>query len=149
MVTFVQATYALATFVHISNISSVIGSILTKLFGSKFWGVIMCVDQNVLGPNFFRPKCFSDSKYFSDPKFFQTKFFFLTHNFLIKGFRTPNFSTFLSSKIFFGPINFGGTISLDQKVLDQNFFCGLGDFHWRQGIKPFQVEHFRLESCFD
>ena len=35
----------------------------------------------------------------------------------------------------------------------QNFFgpnvrLGLGDFHWTQGIKQFQAEHFRLKSCF-
>ena len=40
MVTIVQATYALATFVHISNISAVTGPNLTKLVGPKFFGVI-------------------------------------------------------------------------------------------------------------
>ena len=46
MVTFVQATYALVTFVHISNISAVTGPILIKLFGPNFFGVIIFVDQN-------------------------------------------------------------------------------------------------------
>ena len=38
MVTFVKATYVLATFVHIRNISAVTDPILTKLFGPNFWG---------------------------------------------------------------------------------------------------------------
>ena len=54
MVTFVLATYALVTFVHISNISAVTGPILTKHFGPNFFGVIIFVDQNVLGQNFFK-----------------------------------------------------------------------------------------------
>ena len=48
MVTFVLATYALATFFHISNISAVIGPILTKLFGPNFFGIIIFVEQNVV-----------------------------------------------------------------------------------------------------
>ena len=28
-----------------------------------------------------------------------------------------------------------------------NICLGIGDFHWRWGIKPFQAEHFRLKSC--
>ena len=38
MGTFVQATYALVTCVQISNISTVTGPILTKLFGPNFFG---------------------------------------------------------------------------------------------------------------
>ena len=58
MVTFVQATYALVTFVHISNISAVTGPILIKLFGPNFFGVIIFVDQNVLGQNIFQTQNF-------------------------------------------------------------------------------------------
>ena len=58
MVTFVQATYALVTCVQISNISTVSGSILTKLFGPNLCGVIFFVDQNVLGQNFFKTQNF-------------------------------------------------------------------------------------------
>ena len=58
MVTFVQATYALVTFVQISNISAVTGPILTKLFGPNLCGVIIFVDQNVLGQNFFQTQNF-------------------------------------------------------------------------------------------
>ena len=59
MVTFVQATYALVTFVQISNIYAVItGQILTKLFGPNLCGVIIFVDQNVLGQNFFQTQNF-------------------------------------------------------------------------------------------
>ena len=28
-----------------------------------------------------------------------------------------------------------------------NICLGLGDFHWRQGVKPFQVEDLRLKHC--
>ena len=56
MVIFVQETDALAIFVHITNISAVTGPILTKLFGPKFFGVIIFVDQNVLGQTFSRHK---------------------------------------------------------------------------------------------
>ena len=55
MVTFDQATYALVTFVHISNISAVTGLILTKLFLPNLFGSIF-VDQNVLRQNFFGPE---------------------------------------------------------------------------------------------
>ena len=58
IVTFVQATYALVTFVHISNISAVTVLILTKLFGPIFFGVII----------FCRPKC-SWTNIFQDTKF--------------------------------------------------------------------------------
>ena len=54
MVTFVQATYALVTFVQITNISAVTGLILTKPFGPNFFGVIIFLDQNVFGQNFFK-----------------------------------------------------------------------------------------------
>ena len=40
MVIFVQATYVLATFAHISNISAGTGPILTKLFGPDFFGAL-------------------------------------------------------------------------------------------------------------
>ena len=53
MVEFVLATYALVTFVQISNISAVTGPILTKLCGPNLCGVIIFVDQNFLGQNFF------------------------------------------------------------------------------------------------
>ena len=51
MVTFFRAAYALAIFVHISNISLVTGPILTKLFGLNFWGVIIFVDQYIFEQN--------------------------------------------------------------------------------------------------
>ena len=52
MVTFVQATYALATFVHIINISPVPDPILTKLFGPNFLGLYFWTQ------NFFEPMIF-------------------------------------------------------------------------------------------
>ena len=59
MVTFVKATYILATFVHISKISTVTDRILIKV-----WDTIFCC-LNFCGPrifrwNFFWPKYFSD-----------------------------------------------------------------------------------------
>ena len=35
----------------------------------------------------------------------------------------------------------------NRKVFRSKNFCGLGYIHWRQGIKPFQAEQFRLKSC--
>ena len=40
MMTFVQAAYVPATFVHISDISAVIDPILTKLFGPNILGAL-------------------------------------------------------------------------------------------------------------
>ena len=33
------------------------------------------------------------------------------------------------------------------KIVGSNICLGVLDFHSRQGIKPFQAEHFRLKSC--
>ena len=46
MVTFVQATFLLGTFVHISNISDLTDPILTKLLGPNFLGASIFVGQN-------------------------------------------------------------------------------------------------------
>ena len=53
--TFVQATFLLGTFVHISNISALTDQILTKLLGPNFLGVFIFVDQNFLDKTFFIP----------------------------------------------------------------------------------------------
>ena len=58
MVTFGQEAYALTTFVQIRYISAVTGPILTTLFGPNVSGVIIFVDQNILGPTFLRPRFF-------------------------------------------------------------------------------------------
>ena len=74
MVTFVQETYALVTFVQISNMSAVSGPILTTLFGPNLCGVIIFVAQNALGQNFFQtqnllgPKVFRPEKIYWDHK---------------------------------------------------------------------------------
>ena len=57
MMTFVQATYVLATLVHISNISAVIDHIFTKLFGPNILGALIFVKQIFL-TKFFWPKYF-------------------------------------------------------------------------------------------
>ena len=89
MVTFVQATYALVTFVQISNISAVTGPILTKFFGPNFLGVKRCW-TNIL----FDPKNFSDPMFNNnlDPKFYCSTNFFWTKIFWIKIIFDPNFS---------------------------------------------------------
>ena len=98
MVAFVQAIYALVTFVHISNISDVIGPNLIKLFGPNILGVIFFVDQNALGPDFFRPKFllyqmfFPNSKFFSGFNFFQIQNFF-EPTILLTKFVDPNLWT--------------------------------------------------------
>ena len=43
--TFVQATFVLATFVDINNISAVTDPNLTKLFGPSFLGALIFVDS--------------------------------------------------------------------------------------------------------
>ena len=151
MVTFVLATYALVTFVHISNISAVTGPILTKLFGPNFFGVIIFVDQNVLGQNFFKTQNFIRAQSFQTRNFigpkenFELKFllypkldekFFGPTIFFEKIFPTKNlfwseislFQIFFQIRNFFGPKLFRSKILLVQKKFltkifsDQSFF---------------------------
>ena len=111
LVTFVQATYTLVTFVHISNISVVTGLILTwtKLlrvqffFNTKFFSrpkisfglkvfrleILLDPKKNLDLKLFFKPKIFLDPKFFKS--FFFIKKFFWTHFFFQKNFRTQNF----------------------------------------------------------
>ena len=162
--TFVQATYVMATFVHISNISAVTGPIFTKLFGSKFLEFIIFVGQNVLGPNIFRPKFFSDTNFFPTQNPFRDQRFWTSKFIGHKKFSNPKFlfQTQFFSKIFsdtksigpnifwthnfFGPKVFRPKIVLDPWFFSDQIF--VWDFHWRRGIEPFQAEHFRLKSCF-
>ena len=121
-----------------------------------FEGVIIFLDQNVLGRNFFRQKIFPNTNFFSH-------FFFRPKIFFTKSFRTHIFfkKKILDTKCTLAQNISLHTISLDPKFLDpkvfvdpkflrtQNFFLPkfflrniclwLGDFHWRQGIKPFQA----------
>ena len=89
IVTFIQATYVLVTFVHISNISPVTDPNLTKRFGPQYQQYLSCYllhfDQTFwtqffcsfnffgasvfFGPNFFWPKYFLDLNSFG-PDFF-------------------------------------------------------------------------------
>ena len=104
--TFVKATYVLAKFVHISNISAVTDPILNKLFGPNFLGVIIFV----LGPNFFGPKFFQTQNLFQAQNLWSGNFIGLTKivraqkNFQPKFFQTQIFFT---PKIFFGLKYFG------------------------------------------
>ena len=53
--TFVQATFLLGTFVHISNISDLTDPILTKLLGPNFLGASIFVGQNPFCPTTLLP----------------------------------------------------------------------------------------------
>ena len=64
IVTFVQATYVLATFVHISIISAVTDPILSNLLGPNFFGAVIFVDQHI-----FWPEDFLDQNISLYPKF--------------------------------------------------------------------------------
>ena len=80
-------------------------------------------------PIFFFKKSFWTQNLFGHTHFLDPQFFW-TQNFLdLKFFVNP---TFIWTHNFFRP----------------NICLGIGDFHWRWGIKPFQAEHFRLKSCF-
>ena len=86
---------------------------------------ISAVDDHIFTkkfwPNFLEALSFVD-KFFSEC--------FRAHNFVWnqKTFQTQNFV---------GPLYF----------YRPNICLGLGDFHWRRGIKPFQAEQYRLKSC--
>ena len=126
----------------------------------RIYAQILCL----FGSNiFFRPKNFGpviflDSKIFlnlnltqnfSEPKFF------LHPRFLLKFFLRPKigFNNFFGPKINldetkFWTNNFFGPIFLQTHAFFGPDICvGLGDFHWRWGIKPFQAEHFWPKSC--
>ena len=114
MMTFFKAIFVMATFVHIRNISAVTGPILTKLFGPNFFEIMIFVDQNVLGQNFFGPKFFLNTNFFKpqiffpDPKVLDQKSYWFQKNFEPKFFRRTIFS---DSNFFYWP-NF---------ILDTNF----------------------------
>ena len=65
-VTFVHATFFLATFVHIRNTSAVTDPMLTKLFWSNYLGApTFFLDLNLFEPNFFWPKTAQKPKGFN------------------------------------------------------------------------------------
>ena len=117
---------------HLS-ISGVFQLLLTRFwpnFNGRFLGPCLtdanCLATKIFSKFFFQTQFFS--KIFSDTKSIGPKIFW-THNFFgPKVFRPKIIS---DPWFFFGP----------------NFCLGLGDFHWRRGIKPFQAEHFRHKSC--
>ena len=91
MVTFVQATFVLATFVHISNVSAFTDLLLTKLFWPNFFGALFLLYQHFVWPtkpcatNFLDPKIYMYLNFFGpeilrtnlfvDPKFFEPNIF--------------------------------------------------------------------------
>ena len=74
MVTIVQATFVLATFVHIRNISAVTDLILTKLFVPNFWQALIFLHTKFCGPTFFGPKIFQIKIFFRSKISLDTKF---------------------------------------------------------------------------
>ena len=87
--TFVNATYVLATLVHISNGSAVIDPILTKHYGPNILGALIVVNnhffkqiffspKNVWTKGFFVPKLLSNLIFLEQfgPCFLQTQFFY-------------------------------------------------------------------------
>ena len=83
---------------------------------------------------FFRPNFFSDPKFLSDTKFiFEPKFF-----------KTKNF---FGRKIFGSKNSFGLKKSFGPKIFSDQIFFQTQNFFNKNFAKPFQDEHFRLESC--
>ena len=122
MVTFIQATYALATFVHIRNISSVTGPILTKHFGPNLWGHFF--SEQKLDPNYgviicMDPKPLQTQKKISGPKFSSDSKFFSYIKYFSKHFSDQKFicsQRFVDQKLFFnGP-------KMDTQIFNPNFF---------------------------
>ena len=77
-VTFVQATFILAIFVHIRNISAVTDPILTKRLGPNFLQALTFLIEIFL-PKFCEPKIFGPKVLFGHQFFWNT--FFFTQNF--------------------------------------------------------------------
>ena len=103
MVTFVQATYVLATVVHISNISAITDQILTNSLGA-------------LRPHFFDQTSF-------DQKILWTKIFWDKHFFTLIYCWTRFFLTYdLLYPKFSGPNIFGSRIFLNLHFFDKFFF---------------------------
>ena len=145
MVTFVQATYALVTFVNISNILAVTCPILAKLFGPNFFGVISFVDQNVLGQNFSRHIILFELKFPLVLKFFWT------HNFFQNIFPDQKFILALnifSKKIFQPQIFFKTKSVLGPKISRPEILLVPKKF-WNQnlfGPKFFQTHIFFIPT---
>ena len=114
-VIFVQATYVLATFVHISNISA--HPILTKLLGLICLGALIFFGSNIIWPKYLLDQYFCctflDQELFLDPKFLGPKIL-IAKNFLTNSFRHLNlfgpFIVFIS----FGLITYAAKITKQQ-----------------------------------
>ena len=110
MLTFVQATYVLGTFAHISIISAVTDLILTKLLGPKFLQQYLSCYQphfdQTFGTQFFGglyfcgPTFLLDKINFFYPKFFWTKHFWIQF-FWITFFGSKTFWSRFWTLIFF------------------------------------------------
>ena len=112
-VTFVKATFVLATFVHIRNVSAVTDPILTKRLGPNFWQALTFLIEIFLGPyKFFGPTILWTQNLWIQ-NFVWTSIFFRTNFFGPKFFETNIFCT---------PILFGLKISSDSKFCWTKFF---------------------------
>ena len=131
MVTFVQATYALVTFVQISNISAVTGPILKKLFNPIF-----------LGHNFCGPKC-SWTKLFQGPKIFSPEISLVPKKFLDQNFSDPNF---FRTQIFFLHIFFSGPNFVSTKNFSGPKIFWTPNFFWTPSV--FRLKIFLSQNFF-
>ena len=86
MVTFIQATFVLATFVQIRNVSAVTELILTKKFGPNILRALIFLDELLVLPKFFWNKNFFGPQHFLDPTFFGPTFFWIPNSFQSKIF---------------------------------------------------------------
>ena len=135
MVKFVQATYVLTTFVHISNISHNANLILTKLLGPTFLGALILVNQTFLWTTFFGLKYFSDQHCFGQ-NIFWTKIVFRVPIFsLFKSFHTQNLFQIRPRSIVFSLVKM--SIS---KIWKPNS-CPENQIHARQKRLVFDGDH--------
>ena len=106
-VTFVQATFVMLIFVHISNISAVTNPMFTKLFRPNFWRSRIFFYQNLVTSKLFWNQNVLGQHFFGAKIFFE-----------LRSFRTPQ-SFWLK---FCQPRTFIGPTFLYPELLDQNFF---------------------------
>ena len=128
--TFLQATYDLMTFVHISNISANTDRILFKFFETKFSKILLGTEQ------IFRPKVFFIQHFFGIKHFFGPNIFWTPNSFRPNFCFNPTFiedQTFFLSQNIFNPKIFPPKLFLTQVLFiiierDSKFWKSLGPF---------------------
>ena len=118
MVTFVQATYALMTFVQISNISAV----GPNFWGSRFLWTKMFLDKTSTDPNSFLTQIFfPDLKSYLGPKFLDQRYYWTQTKFRTKILIGPKIFSDLN---WFQTQNYFGPKSLKKKKFQVKIFFG-------------------------